>query len=230
MRLGRVGNPRIFTSTFCQQVAEGNVRLSEPVSRGGGPLFDMGIYCINAARYLFRDEPVEVHAARATGNDTRFAKTEEMISVCLRFPQDRLATFTVSFGAAPVSRYSVIGTKGVLNATSAYEYSKDIHLTVTRDGATTDRTFLERDRFAAELIYFSDCILNDKHTEPSGEEGLIDVQIVAAAYRSAETGQTVPLQTAKRHRRPEPSQEIDRPPVDEPALVNARMPSGATEH
>lgn len=61
---GELGDPRIFTSVFCQQVAEGNVRLSEPVARGGGPLFDMGIYCINAARYLFHDEPDQVRRAR----------------------------------------------------------------------------------------------------------------------------------------------------------------------
>jgi predicted dehydrogenase len=227
---GALGDPRIFTSAFCQQVAEGNVRLSEPVSRGGGPLFDMGIYCINAARYLFRDEPVEVQAARATSTDKRFAKTEEMISVILRFPQERLAAFTVSFGAAPVADYSVIGTKGMLTASSAYEYAKDIQLTVSLGGNTSHRTFPKRDQFAPEIIYFSDCILKNDEPEPSGEEGLIDVQIISAAYQSAETGQPVRLQTATRRRRPGPSQEIYRPPVKEPELVNAKMPSGTANN
>jgi glucose-fructose oxidoreductase len=227
---GELGDPRIFTSVFCQQVAEGNIRLREPVSRGGGPLFDMGIYCINAARYLFHDEPVEVSASRANSGDKRFEKTEEMVSVTLRFPQDRLATFTVSFGAAPVARYSVIGTKGMLTANSGYEYSKEIQMTVEIDGHKSDRVFLKRDQFAAELIYFSDCIQQGKEPEPSGEEGLIDVQIISAAYRSAELRQPVPIQTEKPRRRPEPSQEIDRPPVEEPELVNARLPSGGTKH
>jgi len=226
---GEIGDSRIFTSVFCQQVAEGNVRLSEPVSRGGGPLFDMGIYCINAARYLFRDEPVEVFAARANGGGQRFEKTEEMIAVTLRFPRDRLATFTVSFGAAPVARYSVIGTKGMLTANSGYEYSTDIQMAVKIEGRTSERVFLKRDQFAPELIYFSDCIRQGKEPEPSGEEGLIDVQIISAAYRSAELGKPLPVRTAKSQRRPEPSQEIDRPPVEEPELVNARLPSGANK-
>ncbi|MEI9976785.1 MAG: Gfo/Idh/MocA family oxidoreductase [Ignavibacteriota bacterium] len=59
---GEVGEVRIFNSVFCQQVAEGNVRLTQTSEHGGGPLFDMGVYCINAARYLFREEPVEVVA------------------------------------------------------------------------------------------------------------------------------------------------------------------------
>ena len=227
---GALGDPRIFTSVFCQQVAEGNIRLSEPVSRGGGPLFDMGIYCINAARSLFRDEPVEVTAVRASGGDPRFNNSEEMVNVVLRFPGDRLATFTVSFGAVPIATYSVIGTKGKLTANAAYEYSMNIQMTVTSEGKTTERVFRKRDQFAPELIYFSDCILQNKEPEPSGEEGLIDIQIISAAYRSAETGQTVPIRTAKRDRRPEPSQQIDRPPVEEPELVNARMPSGATRN
>ncbi len=227
---GELGDPRIFTSTFCQQVADGNIRLSEPASRGGGPLFDMGIYCINAARYLFHDEPVEVFAARANSGDKRFEKTEEMVSVILRFPHDRLATFTVSFGAAPVALYSVTGSKGVLTAKSGYEYSKEIQLTVEVDGKVSDRTFLKRDQFAPELIYFWDCIQHGKEPEPSGEEGLIDVQIISAAYRSAELRQPVPIRTEKPRRRPGPSQEIDRPPVEEPELVNARLPSGAAKH
>jgi predicted dehydrogenase len=227
---GELGNPRIFNSVFCQQVAEGNIRLNEPASRGGGPLFDMGIYCINAARYLFHEEPNQVFAARANSGDKRFEKTEEMVSVTLRFPQDRLATFTVSFGAAPIARYSVIGTKGMLTANAGYEYSKEIRLTVEIDGKTTHRVLPRRDQFAAELIYFSDCIQQRKEPEPSGEEGLIDVQIISAAYRSAELRQPVPIHTEKPRSRPEPSQEIDRPPVEEPELVNARLPSGGARH
>jgi glucose-fructose oxidoreductase len=57
---GQLGELRIFKSTFTQQVHEGNVRLS--ASSGGGSLEDMGIYCINAARYLFRSAPTEVFA------------------------------------------------------------------------------------------------------------------------------------------------------------------------
>jgi glucose-fructose oxidoreductase len=227
---GELGEPRIFTSSFCQQVEEGNIRLAEPVSRGGGPLFDMGIYCINAARYLFHDEPVEVLAARANSGEKRFEKTEEMMSLILRFPQDRLAAFTVSFGAAPIARYSIIGTKGMLTSNSAYEYSKEIWLTVESGGKTSLRVFPKRDQFAAELIYFSHCIQENKEPEPSGEEGLIDVQIILAAYRSAELGQPVRLRTGKPRKRPEPSQEIHRPPVEEPELVNARLPSGGRKH
>jgi glucose-fructose oxidoreductase len=51
---------RFFSSDFGQQILGSNVRLTEPSRRGGGPVFDMGVYCINAARYFFRAEPTEV--------------------------------------------------------------------------------------------------------------------------------------------------------------------------
>ena len=55
---GKIGEPRIFTSSFSQQVRPGNSRLKKDI--GGGPVYDLGVYCINAARYLFRAEPEEV--------------------------------------------------------------------------------------------------------------------------------------------------------------------------
>jgi predicted dehydrogenase len=141
---GRLGDLRVFTSEFAQQVAEGNVRITEPESRGGGPVFDMGVYCINAARYLFRDEPTEVFAASANSGDSRFDKTSEMASVVMRFPEDRLASFTCSFGAVDISRYTLIGTKGKLTYEPAYDYSMALKRQVTIDENISTKTFPKR--------------------------------------------------------------------------------------
>src|ERR1700693_4947014 len=154
---GKLGDLRIFTSEFAQQVAEGNVRVTEPVSRGGGPVYDMGVYCINAARYLYGSEPTEVLAVTGNSGDERFQLVEEMTSVMMRFPEERLATFTCSFGAVDVSRYALIGTNGVLRADPAYEYAMAIKQQVTLREKTKSRTFPKRDQFAAQLVYFSDC-------------------------------------------------------------------------
>ncbi|HEU4430243.1 MAG TPA: Gfo/Idh/MocA family oxidoreductase, partial [Myxococcota bacterium] len=89
---GKLGELRAFSSTFTMQVKPGNTRLDADL--GGGPLLDIGIYCINAARMLFAAEPIEVLAARATSDDARFAEVAEMVSAVLRFPGQRLATFT----------------------------------------------------------------------------------------------------------------------------------------
>jgi predicted dehydrogenase len=223
---GKLGEIRVFSSEFAQQVSEENVRVTEPVTRGGGPLYDMGVYCINAARYLFRAEPLEVCALAESGtNDQRFDRVEEMVSAVLRFPGERLATFTCSFGAADVSRYTLLGTKGVLRADPAYEYAEGIRLEVTIAGKKSTRGFPKRDQFAAEITYFSDCILHNKEPEPSGMEGLADVCIIDAMYHSIRTRRTVAIPALNVEQRPTEGQEIHRPAHGKPKVVQAHPPS-----
>src|SRR3989442_395182 len=79
-----------------QDVDPENVRVM-PVAQGGGPVYDMGVYCINAARHLFQSEPIGISALSESNGEPRFKQSEEMTSVLMRFPGDRLATFTCSF-------------------------------------------------------------------------------------------------------------------------------------
>lgn len=222
---GKLGDIRIFTSEFAQQVVPDNIR-TESVERGGGPVYDMGVYCINAARYLLRDEPVEVFAATANNGEKRFENAEEMTSVVMRFPGEQLATFTCSFGASDVSRYSLIGGKGMLTADPAYEYAMGIRHHLTVRGKSKTKVFPKRDQFAAEISYFSDCILKDKEPEPSGLEGLADVQIVQAIYQSARTHQIVAVSQLPAKKKPALDQEIHRPAHGKPRTVRAKSPSG----
>ncbi len=224
VRSGKIGDARIFQSLFTQQVEPGNIRLKKAL--GGGALEDMGIYCINAARYLFRDEPIEVFATSANNGEARFDEVDEMTSVVMRFPKDRLAMFTCSFGAEKVSEYQIIGTKGDLRVTPAYTYHGDITYELTVNGKRKEKTFPTGDQFAAELIYFSDCIINDRKPESSGEEGLIDMQIIEAIYRSIKNRRFIKLITAEKRKRPTLKQEIHRPPVKKPELIKVESPSG----
>src|SRR5205085_2423129 len=109
----------------------------------------MGVYCINAARYLFQDEPTEILAANGTSGDPKFREAGEMVSVMMRFPAERLATFTCSFGSADVSRYTLIGTKGTLTAEPACDYSMAIKHRLTIEEKTSNKTYSKRDQFAA---------------------------------------------------------------------------------
>ena len=220
-RSGRIGEPRLFNSTFVTPVVPGNIRVRRET--GGGVLWDVGIYCINAARSLFRDEPLEVGATTAG----RLDEVEESVSCWMRFPHERLASFTASFGGAKVSSYRIAGTKGELAVDPAYEYAKPLKHRLTIDGEVRERRFAKRDQFAPELLYFSDCILQNRDPEPSAAEGLADVRIIRALYRAAESGRPVALEPYEKRERPSLEQEIRRPPIDKPQVVHARAPSGA---
>jgi predicted dehydrogenase len=220
---GKIGEPRICTSVFSQQVKAGNSRLKKNI--GGGALYDMGVYCINAARYLFRAEPEEVFAWNSSSSDRRFREVPEMTTALLRFPKDRIASFTTSFGAADRSVFEVIGTKGFLQMDPAYEMNDELKFEVTVGGRTTSKAFQKRDQFAPELVYFSECILRNKQPEPSGREGLADVRIISALLESAETNRPVSLSRLAKKQRPDLSQEISKAPVaTPPQLVRAAAP------
>jgi len=223
VRSGKLGEPRIFSSLFGMQVKKGNIRTQEEL--GGGTLYDLGIYCINAARYLFQEEPVAVFAYSARNDDPRFREIDEMTTAVLRFPNERLATFTSSFGSADIAVYQVVGTKGDLRVDPAYEYALPLRHHLTINGKTTSRTYPKRDQFAPELLYFSDCIRKGIDPEPSGVDGLADVRIIRALYKSARTGRPVKINPIAPKKRPTLRQEIHRPPVAKPPLIQVESAS-----
>lgn len=221
---GKLGDMRFFSSDFSMQVKKDNIRVTRP--HGGGPLFDIGIYCINAARYCFAADPIEVFATATRGTDARFRNIDETVAATLRFKGDRLATFTCSFGAADRATFSITGTRGSLTMDPAYEYAMGLSYRLKVGERTQTRKFAKSDQFAPELLYFSDCVINDKEPEPSGEEGLIDVRIIESLQQSISRRRVVAVQTVQRKRRPTSRQDIRRPAVRrEPKLVDASSAS-----
>ena len=220
---GKIGEARLFTSIHTMQVDPDNIRTD--LSLGGGPLEDIGIYCLNAARYVFQDEPSEVTAFAIHGKDRRFKEIPEAVSATLRFSKNRLATFLCGFGESKVSEYRVIGTEGVLKMDPAFTWQGDIEQTISRKDKAKTKTFKHRDQIAAEIVYFSDCILKNKKPEPSGREGFLDVRIIDALRTSYTEHRTVKIEPLPKKRRPHSSQSIKRKPAKKPKPVNADPPS-----
>ena len=222
-RSGKLGKLRLFHAMFTMQVRDGDIRVRRKL--GGGSLYDLGVYCINAARYLCQDNPVEVCAFSVQGTDRRFRAVDEMTGGLLRFSGGSLASFISSFGAADAASYELIGTHARLQVDPAFDYLGPLMHYLTRDGKTESRRFPAGDQFAPELLYFSDCIRHNKEPEPSGLEGLIDVQIVQALYRSAAQRKPVKLTLPVKRQWPRKRQVLHRPPLRKPSVVHAQSPS-----
>lgn len=223
---GKIGNPRFISSVFSTPVKDlENIRLKK--SKGGGPLNDIGIYCINASRYLFGDEPIEVTAMAVTGkNDPRFREVPEMLQVTLRFPEDRLASFVCSFGGTDVSRFEVVGDSGSLHLDGCYDYAKSMELVHVNHKSEKKKTrFKKHDQFGAELLYFSNCIIKNKNPEPSVVEGLADLFIIDAIQEALRTRKPVKISAVHKQQRPDRSQSIRKPRVKEPKLIHSTSPS-----
>ena len=201
IRRGEIGDPRIFSSVFSFPVNAGNHRLK--AEHWGGPLQDIGVYCINAMRHLFGAEPTEVIAATAHApGDARFAEVEEMVSATLRFPGDRLAHFIASFGADDLDQYRVIGTKGQIEVNPGFKFDRAMKLTLTTGGTVTEKQFPQYDHFSGQAAYFSDCILNGIRPEPDGGDGLADVVIMRAIEEAARTGRAQKISLSPRASHP----------------------------
>lgn len=219
-----LGELRFFESAFTQEVVGENIRLN-PVDQGGGSLFDMGTYCINAARYLFKDEPTEVTAfAESLEGDERFTDSDEMMSVVMRFPNNRIASFISSLGSSQLSYFRLVGTKGDLTLRGAYKYATDTTLELKIGDDKSEEHFESRDQFGPELVYFSECIRQNRRPEPDGQEGLIDVQIIEACHESVRTGRAVQLDLPNANDRPDVDQVILRPHFEKPPEVKASSP------
>ena len=223
VRRGRIGTPKFFNSSFSMTVRQGDIRTRQAM--GGGTLYDIGVYCINAARYLFRAEPTEVMAISVNSGPAKLREIDESTGALLRFDGGRVASFITSFNASDVASYRIVGTKGHLHVEPAYEYAEGLAYSLTVNGKTTRTRIGRRDQFAPELLYFSDCIQKDRIPEPSGLEGLQDVRIVEALYESADTGKAVAIPPYAPARRPSARQRIIRPAVKKPRLVKVQSAS-----
>ena len=167
-------------------------RLNKQLA-GGGSLMDIGIYALNASRYLSGEEPAEVNAMMySTPGDSRFKEVEEHINFQLRFPSGILANCSSSYGYFHQSHYRVCGTEGRLEMDPATWYS-GLRMWIERGNTIEQRDLPVVDHFAAEMDHMSDCVMRNKEPLTPGEEGLRDLTIMMAIYEAAKSGKTVKL-------------------------------------
>jgi predicted dehydrogenase len=160
---------------------------------GGGSLMDIGIYALQAARYLTGEEPSEVNAMMySTPGDVRFKEVEEAINFQLRFPSGILANCTSSYGYAWQTHYRVVTTEGWLEMDPATAYS-GLRMRIHRGDIIEEKDLPVVDQFAAEMEHMSDCVMQNKQPLTPGEEGLRDLTIMHAIYEAANTGKTVKM-------------------------------------
>jgi len=158
---------------------------------GGGSMMDIGIYALNASRYLSGEEPTEVNAMiYTTPNDPRFKEVEENVTFQLRFPSGILANCSSSYGYFHQSHFRVLGTDARLEMDPATWYS-GLRMWIERGNDIDQKDLPEVDHFAAEMDHMSDCVMQNRQPLTPGEEGLRDISLIQAVYESARSGKTV---------------------------------------
>jgi hypothetical protein len=107
----------------------------------------------------------------------------------------------------------------------AYETVDDLKCQLTVEGRTQKSTYKKRDQFGPELVYFSNCILQDIAPEPNGKEGMADVRIIQALLESQDKKRPVRIAAVGELERPSEEQQIHKPPVGKPQQVKATAPT-----
>ncbi|HKW18628.1 MAG TPA: Gfo/Idh/MocA family oxidoreductase [Terriglobales bacterium] len=158
---------------------------------GGGSMMDIGIYALNASRYLTGEEPAEVNAMiYSTPNDPRFKEVEEHVLFQLRFPSGILANCSSSYGYYQQSHFRVMGTQGRLILDPATWYT-GLRMYIERNDVLGERKIEPKNHFTSEMDHMSDCVMQNKEPLTPGEEGLRDITIIQKIYEAAHSAGTV---------------------------------------
>jgi predicted dehydrogenase len=195
-RKGELGAIKLVTSDHGRQLdpddSADQWRMSKALA-GGGSLVDVGIYSLQAARYLTGEEPVEVRGlVHSTPGDSRFREVEETCLFQLRFRSGALASCSSSYGHADVKRIQVIGADATLELDPATDYYERKMWLRTKE-EERQLELEDKNQFAAEMDHMAECVLTGGAPRTPGEEGLRDVRIMEAIYASAAEREVVQL-------------------------------------
>ena len=188
-RAKEFGDIKIVEATFNVSIgAPGQWRLQRALS-GGGALMDVGIYALQAARYFTGEEPIEVTALEGKTKPQKYAEVDESMIWQMRFPSGAIANCSSSYETGLGTHFRVYAEKGWFGLDPAFLYSGN-------RGMRSDRKEINlpaEDLFMLEMDDFSRCILENRPSKVSDEEGLRDVRIMMAIYEAARTGRAVKL-------------------------------------
>lgn len=189
----KLGKLKSILATNGQNVMAPNIRLSSKL--GGGPLGDVGIYCLNAARYITGQEPIEVTAfSHQPSDDPRFREVPESVTFQLKFKDGVLAHCGSSFGTSESRYYRVECTEGCIELDDAFAY-RGQQLRVRTKESAQQLKIVPVNHFAQEMDHLSECILKDKEPRTPGAEGLADMRAIAAIEQSIREQRTIILNT-----------------------------------
>ena len=164
---------------------------------GGGALPDIGLYCLNTARFVSGQEPVEVFARTySPPGDPRFSEVEETVDFMLRFPSGLVAQCMATYGAREDKWQRLQMETATIEMPNAYDYQGQRLIVGRRRDAdkTQEELVLPRkNQFTAEIDHFAGCVRSGETPRTPGEEGLRDQIVMEAIYRSAKNGQPVAL-------------------------------------
>ena len=150
---------------------------------GGGALMDVGIYALQGTRYVSGEEPIELTAFETKTDPEKFREVDETIQWHLKFPSGVIANCSTTYNSNGLNRLFAGFDKGWAQLDPAYSYDG-------LQGKTSKgpMDLPQVDHFATEMDDFAQCIMQNKKSKVSGEEGVRDLKILTGIYESIRNG------------------------------------------
>jgi predicted dehydrogenase len=176
------GDLKMIEAGFGFKIGDPNQWRLKQALAGGGALMDVGIYALQACRYVAGEEPTLITAQETKTDAKKFAEVDESITWTMRFPSGVLAFCSTSYNFGGLNKFRAYASDGHFGMDPAYSYG-DNRMETSRGHTELKET----DQFATEMDDFAKCIIESKTSRVSGEEGLKDLLAIEAIYKSIET-------------------------------------------
>lgn len=179
---GDAGKIKVVESAFGFKIGNPDQWRLKKSLAGGGAMMDLGIYAVQAARYSIGSEPFTVTAQEYKTNPVKFKEVDETIIWQMEFPDGEVSSSITSY-SSQFNRLYISAENGWLELNPAYNY-RGIR-------GRTNKSELDLPQVnqqAAQMDGFSKCIIEGIESDAEGEEGLKDVKVIEAIYKSIDNG------------------------------------------
>ena len=186
---GEIGKPVLARSEFSFPANNDHPRkwLYDRSVAGGGPIYDIGVHCIDTLRYVLQDEVTQVSASSTS--DSRSGNVEAAAVLLLEFSRGTLASVLVSYRADYRTPLEVIGNSAVLIADNALNVEVPVEIELRHDGKLLDSEKVSNNlAYAKQVDEFAASLDGKIKFRAPGQEGWQNQEILDAAYRSISSG------------------------------------------
>lgn len=182
LKTGEIGSTRMIKASF-SFIFEDLENIRYNPAMGGGSLFDVGCYCVNASRLIMQDEPESV---QAIAHFVENGIVDKSFIGIMKFPGNKFAYFDSSFEVADRQSFEIVGTLGSINI--VFPFRPDLgeaKLIIRSETGVREEILENANMYTLQIEHLSNCILKNEQPLYSAESSLENIKLIDELYKTA---------------------------------------------
>jgi 1,5-anhydro-D-fructose reductase (1,5-anhydro-D-mannitol-forming) len=190
---GRIGKPVLAHAQYSYPAQRASRKwITDPTLACGGPIGDVGVHCIDALRFVLGEDVLKV--STLARKDGLSGGMEAVASLQMEMTNGVFANVTVSARGLYRTLLEITGSEGVLIAENSLTVDRPVELVVRRAGDLVERSIVENgDGYTRMLDSFALAVRGAESFAASGDDGVLNMRVLDAAYKSWQTGLREPV-------------------------------------